>query len=1478
MNPDIIKQDINEALRSEMKRLRPLGQTYPDDFQKPLDKMLQSFEFAQESYLEGIPYYEPDEQMTLAKLCAGDNPVLEPETAKAFTRYFGCNDPGEVMLYTHQVNSLKAAHDGKNLIVCTGTGSGKTESFLLPLINGIVRERKERGDQYQPGIRALILYPMNALVNDQLRRLRSVIGKSAMKKGVADDSIPYVRDITFGRFTGDVQTDLVERKEEEKLRCPFSKELAKICQEVTISKYCDHPSFFSDVIIDNEYTRRSEWYNENSAQDVLKRGRGPADILITNYVMLERMLLNPNYDFMFSETWKYIVLDEAHCYDGALGTDIAWLLRRLSHRVSASGMNKMTYIATSATLVEDGDDKEERIRREFASKLFPADAASFDVQLGSLYTRSFSSPKNDCESVDYTQIASTQFFQIYEEPAFKNVPIRMQERARACEGSLMKLTKWLFAVKEWCQSTSYFKIGFTEKYSDYASAMAFGDALELLREAESVESLSGKHDQQTRECLSFAFSETPSWQRIREILKRLLGQDTDEECADPEKVDGVWHEAIENAVGACNRSQFREIQDLLTNYLNERESSIPSCYALIIPAILNQYLEKQEFAGNSSEIEDVARWEVAFDSSTARKLTALREVVVQTEHACCQLEELMAKEWRSVMGVVNASACIREAITEFLLRYSHVGHLSKLLVDAKPSERARRNLIRALFGDSEKGEPQFSSLTDLITLSKHPVLKGKTLLDLRYHQAVSTIGSVAISYNEEDQVVLYANDGRVINEKDQRLFDLEICNYCAAPYIVVYTLVSEKKTQKDKITCKRFKTGEYTCKTRLLCWKPHADYEGAASVHDVPSLYLNFDTGELVAGLEKNCLPVYALVEEESNSNKGNEKEQITITCPVCGNRTYNGAHPISAYKTGSDLAKFVLITELVKHCDPDPCPSSKAQSEGRRILAFSDSRQGAARLAANYELFEKDSLVFGGLAASYQEMQCKNPSVIYDEVSAFYETYKSDTGKTFMPEEYASADKMVCNIPDEYNEQKTMIMECPKYKEKRQVDAAKCHLSLHAYVPYMYKHILKTGATSLLRFEYRDYVDVKPFSLPSSLTLFILGSLRKEHRSALVRSGRVRLRSYRYEKLKEERNKLYCNFLTYFDSPEKADTYFYKVYHRLFINSALCVDKYDSVEGHCYAEECTYVPDEKEEGDVPRAMNGYSLRPKKKVSRMPNDKSSDYEKIAAVSRGFYVTRYKLIQSNSDQKKLGCIEALCAILFPKISDKDTILDHSLRGKFNLLDVRIEVPKERNKESWIHQYYRIEEHTAQLSNLRGQLYQRQFMDGQINILSCSTTFEMGIDLGNLNCVFLANLPPEASNYKQRAGRAGRRSGTVSYVLTYLGDKPHDSHFREHPYDLFFGKIKQPSIYLNNLSFRAKHLRAEALHSLLSYLAKNKLNLKHSDMLNEELFDSKVDAILGSWYAERGDAIQESCEKLAQSELDYKVALDLLYQTS
>ncbi|MCS6815639.1 MAG: helicase-related protein, partial [Cyanobacteria bacterium] len=108
---------------------------------------------------------------------------------------------------------------------------------------------------------------------------------------------------------------------------------------------------------------------------------------------------------------------------------------------------------------------------------------------------------------------------------------------------------------------------------------------------------------------------------------------------------------------------------------------------------------------------------------------------------------------------------------------------------------------------------------------------------------------------------------------------------------------------------------------------------------------------------------------------------------------------------------------------------------------------------------------------------------------------------------------------------------------------------------------------------------------------------------------------------------------------------------------------------------------------------------------------------------------------------------------------------------------------------------------------------RFRRGEINLLSCSTTLEMGVDIGELQAVVLRNFPPHVSNYQQRAGRAGRRTDGVAITLMYGQRRPHDRYYFEQPDLLIAGKNQIPKLDPSNFQVQERHIRAELLAAFL-----------------------------------------------------------------
>ena len=131
--------------------------------------------------------------------------------------------------------------------------------------------------------------------------------------------------------------------------------------------------------------------------------------------------------------------------------------------------------------------------------------------------------------------------------------------------------------------------------------------------------------------------------------------------------------------------------------------------------------------------------------------------------------------------------------------------------------------------------------------------------------------------------------------------------------------------------------------------------------------------------------------------------------------------------------------------------------------------------------------------------------------------------------------------------------------------------------------------------------------------------------------------------------------------------------------------------------------------------------------------------------------------------------------------------------------------------------KVEEHTGQLSNQFAADVQQGFVDGNINTLSCSTTFELGVDLGEIRAVLMKNVPPTAANYAQRAGRAGRRTTSTALVTTFAQRRSHDLSFFANPSDLVNGVVQAPQISVSNTLIVRRHIHAVALAAYARYFS-------------------------------------------------------------
>lgn len=282
-------------------------------------------------------------------------------------------DGSERILYEHQYNSVvDVLGKNKNLIVTTGTGSGKTECFMIPLITDLIKEAMTWKDsEMRPrAMRAMILYPLNALAEDQMVRLRKALDSSEVKAWL--DTHCNKNRIYFGRYTGRTDgkklanrnSDLLSYRMkwedlQSQLKEPHEKELEQLAYSIPCT-------------------------DEDSAEMILRcdMQEMPPDILITNYSMLNIMTMRSSEKDIFSKTREWLkknpnekftlVVDELHTYRGTAGTEVSYIIKVLLDRLGLSSDSpQIRFLSSSASLSES------EMNRRFIEDFFGVPYISF---------------------------------------------------------------------------------------------------------------------------------------------------------------------------------------------------------------------------------------------------------------------------------------------------------------------------------------------------------------------------------------------------------------------------------------------------------------------------------------------------------------------------------------------------------------------------------------------------------------------------------------------------------------------------------------------------------------------------------------------------------------------------------------------------------------------------------------------------------------------------------------------------------------------------------------------------------------------------------------------------------------------------------------------------------------------------------------------------------------------------------------------
>jgi ATP-dependent helicase YprA (DUF1998 family) len=330
----------------------------------------------QEPYIESPPTYRARRRIRDLNIPSELRDLLLILSGNENNERTGIFDPP----YEHQAQALEAFAAGADLVVATGTGSGKTETFLTSILTKIVDEREHRPRSAElHGCRAILLYPMNALVNDQLSRIRRLFGDPELAQHIAFSPKRLVR---FAAYTSRTPYAGVRNNQRDAQRIAplfdeFYKPIADLPDIHTLLTKLgrwpakDLHAFFGEELSEPSRGRAGGPHWDRRLQtspadrELLTRDevlRAVPDILITNYSMLEYMLMRPIERPVFDATAQWlaadpsnelvVVLDEAHLYRGAAGAEVALLIRRLLARVGAP-RDRVRFVLTSASFDTD---------------------------------------------------------------------------------------------------------------------------------------------------------------------------------------------------------------------------------------------------------------------------------------------------------------------------------------------------------------------------------------------------------------------------------------------------------------------------------------------------------------------------------------------------------------------------------------------------------------------------------------------------------------------------------------------------------------------------------------------------------------------------------------------------------------------------------------------------------------------------------------------------------------------------------------------------------------------------------------------------------------------------------------------------------------------------------------------------------------------------------------------------------------------
>ena len=564
--------------------------------------------------------------------------------------------------------------------------------------------------------------------------------------------------------------------------------------------------------------------------------------------------------------------------------------------------------------------------------------------------------------------------------------------------------------------------------------------------------------------------------------------------------------------------------------------------------------------------------------------------------------------------------------------------------------------------------------------------------------------------------------------------------------------------------------------------------------------------------------------------------EGLRMTCPRCGGR--DARHPIfRELRTGAPFMLSTIVPTALEHTPPMPSAPG-LPSQGRRLLGFSDSRQGSARLAVRLqqeaERNRVRSMLYHGLAAARRQ---PDTAKLEEQIEALD----------------GNASRVVRGMVEDMKTQLAQMKAASglgRLSWKEAIECLKGDSNLHR----MHEHFKKTTYLGVGRDEFASFCLYREFFR------------RPKHMNSAETLGLIAVHYPNVEGKKPPSG---------WPLDDAQWTAFLKLILDFVVRANGAVemnDRYLRWMGSPGQQGFIQGPGYR--GTLTSRQRGWpSMRRGAIRSRIPrllqaaarlDDSPESIDRIGEALRHAWGIVHPLLQLHEEgfRLKLSEVGELREIAQGAVCPYTTrALDTTLRGLSPYLPEHAEpetcqefapprIPKpywrdasgqlaEREEiAQWLRAeptvqkarqlgvwsnlndrivaktpYFEAAEHSAQLDGERLRTLEKRFKDGELNVLSCSTTMEMGVDIGGLSAVIMNNAPPSATNYLQRAGRAGRRGEGVSFAVTLCPSSPHGEQVFNNPLWPFNAITTTPKVALDSGRLVQRHVNSMCLGTFL-----------------------------------------------------------------